>query len=358
MRKQLPMATRRLGGGANAQAPPTPKLMEARALVLKKLYDLQKARSEESEDIAVPTPPPPPQPKDFEKETFEGWLGVTEVLYGVKESLDSMRGPMASVVRKGLAALEDHMTRLACVHYAAVGEVEALGKKVGSMESDIDDIKKVLNINKAQGAIDKPYEQSPHYITHCNKVAVCDTQVKLPGLDLGVEIKEGHDQKDLMVKVRAKLAEQGNGVELKDDQKVTLLKKATKFNTKSKRHTIPVLIHAKSRDNRIKMEHSIKAAKKLTASYHWPKEVSDKVKVMREQLEKYEEKENGIVKFSLQGKQIRIRPTEDGRFLVIHYRDGVGCPWISLDSVRTPISEKMAADAKTSQPCKSKYFSF
>ena len=250
------------------------------------------------------------------------------------------------------------MTRLACVQYAAVGEVANLSSELVTMKGDIDGIKQVLKINEDQGALNKPYEESPNYTAHCDKVVECDTQVKLPGVDLGIEIKEGHDQKDLMKKVRDKLAEKGNGIELKENQNVTLLKKTTKFNTKIRKHTIPVLIHAKSRDNRIKLEHSIKAAKKYSTSYHWPKEVSDKVKVMREQIEKYERTEPDGTVFSLQGKQIRIRPTENGRHLLIHYRDGVGCPWVTLDSVKTPISEEMARKANTTQPCKSTYFSF
>ena len=153
------------------------------------------------------------------------------------------------------------------------------------------------------------------------------------------------------------MSEPGTGVDI-SNLKVTLLKKATKFNRTHNKHTIPVLIHTKSRENRINMEQSIKAAKKLSSSYHWPKDVSDKVKVMREKIEKYEKTQPDGTKFSMAGKQLRIRPTEDGKYILIHYRNAAGCPWIALDSVRTPISEKMMADANTPQTCVSDYFSF
>ena len=356
-----------------------PRLFESRQRILDRIHSLRQDEAEKkgAGRSSVPTPPPP-KPEDFEQLTYDSFLAMTDILFATKDRLTEIKGPLAQVVKKGLEAMEDKLSTIAGVTYAAIGEigdqgdeilrlrskvkdqeaeVATLKGEVNVLQKDMSDVKAILKVSKDHGEIEKPFEQSPTYIAHCGKVATCDTQVKIPGLDMGQEYKLGHDERDLLDKVRAKLSEPGNGVDI-SNLKVSLLKKATKYNATHNKHTIPVIIHAKSRENRINMEQSIKGAKKLSTSYHWPKDVSDKVKVMREKLEKYEKTKDDGTKFSLVGKQLRIRPTEDGKFILIHYRNAVGCPWISLDSVKTPISEKMMADSNVPQTCESDYFSF
>ena len=368
------------GPGEGEGNPKTnPRLFESRQRILDRIFALKQDEAEKkgAGRSSVPAPPPP-KPEDFEQITFDSFLSMTDILFSTKEKLKEIKGPLAQVAKKGFETMEENLSLLAGVTYAAIGEVgdqgdeilrlrskikdqeselSTLRTEVDGLKKDMSDVKAILKVSKDHGETQKPFEQSPTYIAHCGKVVTCDTQVKIPSLDMGKEFKLGHDERDLLDNVRAKLSEPGTGVDI-SNLKVTLLKKATKYNRTHNKHTIPVLIHAKTKENRINMEQSIKAAKKLSSSYHWPKDVSDKVKVMREKLEKYEKVKDDGSKFTLAGKQLRIRPTEDGKYILIHYRNAAGCPWISLDSVKTPISEKMMADANTPQTCVSDYFSF
>ena len=306
-----------------------PRLYESRKRIMDRILSLKQDEAEKKGVGRSSVPiPPPPKPEDFEQLTYDSFITMTDILFNTKAKLTEIKGPLAQVAKKGLEALEDKLSLVAGVAYAAIGELGDQGdeilmlrskvkdqeaelvqltSEVGGLKKDMTEVRAILKVSKDHGEIEKPYEQSPPYLAHCAKVATCDTQVKIPGLDLGAEYKEGHNERDLLDKVRAKLSEPGTGVDI-SNLKVTLLKKATKFNRTYNKHTIPVLIHTKSRENRINMEQSIKAAKKLSSSYHWPKDVSDKVKVMREKLEKYEKTQPDGTKFSLLGKQLRICP--------------------------------------------------
>ena len=70
------------GGASSSQR--TPRLFTAKEKVLKKLYDLKfnRAKKEGTEDRIAP--PPTIKPKDFEKVTFDSFIGLTEQLFLLK----------------------------------------------------------------------------------------------------------------------------------------------------------------------------------------------------------------------------------------------------------------------------------
>ena len=266
---------------------------------------------------------------------------------------------------RALDAFEDHLTELAGVTFGSICEIaevrgdlkttrdelDALKDEVNAIKGvrqEVTAIKATVDKSKAQGDLAKEFTKSRNYTDLAKEVVKCDTQVKIPNLPMGESLKN-LDEKALVAKVRAKLEVPGSGADIKG-LKVTLLKKETKFNDTTQEHTLPVLIHAGSRDNRIKLENKIREAKTLSTSYHWPKVVSDNIKEMRKQLAKYSTRE-----LSLTGKQIRIRPSNDGFYLTISYREGKG-KWTVLDTVKIPVSKDMLQGTDAQQPCVSDYF--
>ena len=360
------------GGASSSQR--TPRLFTAKEKVLKKLYDLKfnRAKKEGTEDRIAP--PPTIKPKDFEKVTFDSFIGLTEQLFLLKEELDSASktrqgGGKVSTEKKMVEIMEDHLTNLAMVVYDAIGEVGGLSnalkgtkeeledtkQQLGAVRKDVDKIKGVLDLGEARGSIGKPFEDTPVYKEVTDQVARCDKDVKITNFDVGEEITAAQGG-DVVKKVREKLEKENNGVDIKG-LKVTLLKKTTKVT--NGKHTLPILIHTESRKKRIDMEFAIKNAKKLSTSYHWPKNTSDQVKDIREQVSKYKSTtldSEGNPTLDMEGKHLRIRPTENGSHLQIHYRLGFKKPWILLDTVRTPAPKHVLSKAKAEQPCTSEYF--
>ena len=211
--------------------------------------------------------------------------------------------------------------------------------------SEVVRLHKVIETGRTAGNIPLEIEDTPVYKDIVKETAESNYVVKIPNMIMGGKVTG--TMANMVTKVRDKL----NRARI-DTRGVTItpLNHAT-VKDKKDRDVVPVLlkVDSKRRDHREHLNRKLKMAKFHT-SFHWPREINDEIKNMREQLDGYKDNDMEM------GRQVMVRPSLTGRSLVISHRNNFKTDFKFLTTVKTPAPASLVEKTNMEQPCKSKYF--
>ena len=275
-------------------------------------------------------------------DTMGAWGHVTGAMESIHVELNKLKsdgnGDIVKEVCKGFSALERHMNTLS-------DKMFNMAEKVDWLLAKDEQVGGFLENNMRGGNLTTQIETSKGYTDLCGEVKNASCITKIFGVDLGEET-EGRDK---IVKKSKKVLEEEKKIHLKGAAIVPLKFKSAVFDRK---HTAPVLIISKDREEKKTLERQAKDRGYRTG-FHWPKNIVPLITKMREQLEEF--KSDNL---DLTDKHILIRPNMTGNSLSILYRpkEKIKDFWTHLESVKVPADDKLVR-LFNAQPCQSKYFS-
>lgn len=289
---------------------------------------------------------PPPlgkntDPGTYTSRAFDHWQLVTDVLD--KANAEFQKDHPQLAIFEGIRSV---LNSAASLQFDMAKRLDDLGEKGVAQRDVIDRHAEVLERNCAGGNIVNTVEKSSAYDKSCTELKESGNLCKVFELDFGSNFNSTTE----IVKKAKEILENTVGLksELKDAQIFPLGKKTTEKNDK---HSVPILIKLKNKDNRDRVEKLVKGAGYQTA-FHWPKNIMQHITCMRNQLKTFKND-----KLDLSDKQIMIRPSfTTGRKLNIHYRKKDEKKWTLLESVLTPADDALVRQFKGEQVCKSEFF--
>lgn len=272
---------------------------------------------------------------------FEHWSLVTNVMEKA-ELVFNKEHPNHDIFESVRTVLNS----AASLQFDMAARLDCLVQKGEEQDSVIEKHTKVIDKNCAGGNIVTSVEKSSAYEQSCNDLKESGKLCKILDMDLGGNITE---PAEISKKAREILNERDNVKSLLKNAQIVSLSKTTV--EKNDKHTAPVLLKLKSKDDKDAIEKELRVAGFSTA-FHWPKNLMKNITCMRNQLKTFQN-EN----IDLNGKQIMIRPSfETGKKINIHYRKVGQKKWTFLEAVKTPVHDSLLSEFKGEQICKSDYF--
>ncbi len=273
---------------------------------------------------------------------FEHWSLVTKVMENA-ETVFNKEHPNHDLFE----SIRTVLNSAASLQFDMAENLDSLVQKGLEQENVIDKHSEVIDRNCAGGNIVTSVEKSSAYEQSCIDLKESGKLCKI--LDFNLE-EESSAPAEISKKARDILNKKDKVKTLLKDAQIISLGKSTVL--KNDKHTVPLLIKLKSKDNRDIMDRELKNAGFSTA-FHWPKTLMKSITCMRNQLKTFKNEE-----LDLNGKQIMIRPAyETGRKINIHYRQENEKKWTFLEAVKTPVHDNLLSEFKGGeQICKSDYF--
>ena len=243
-------------------------------------------------------------------------------------------------VEKGIATLAE----LLLIAFTALDTV------VPSVNNNFDMVQK----NVISGNLTTTLDKSDKYNKTCNDLTRADVETKVIEMDY----KQPMTSKDGIMKKAKEMM--GTTKFLKNSLKrahVEPLGRETKPSKKVRDqagnliNTVPVIITSKNKDEKINLERALKK-KGFTCAFHWPSEIVEPMKHIRETYQKF-----SSPNLDLTDKYLLIRPnTDTGKSINIFYRSKEkGSKFQYLETIRTPASYDLCTSLNEAQPTKSKF---
>ena len=291
----------------------------------------------------------------FENLAWEYWDALNNTMTKINADLsqhcstingkETTNAKFLNPIKKGFKTLESNLNDVSCLLFSLTKELDTLSNKVNNVES-------IVNKNRATGDLVSKIQDSAAYKNICSDLQNSDLQTKIYNFDLGKQV-EGH--REVSQAVRTSLSNST----LSDSTKkasVTILSKSTKFV--NGKHAVPILLKCNSKIDQISLEKNVRD-KGYNTAFHWPKELIEPVKKIREQLVSYKSEVDNI---DMTKCHILIRPNfETGKSLQILYRlsdQTTDRRWKTWFSCPTPAPISLAKKFGNEQPAnKSKFFS-
>ena len=307
---------------------------------------LSKRARSESSDRAMDTranicPEDKPNHGVYVGRAFEHWTLVTNVMEKA-DLVFNKDHPNHDLFN----SVKTILNSAASLQFDMAEKLDCLVQRGDIQDSLIDKHSKVIDRNCAGGNIVTSVEKSSAYEQSCLDLKESGKQCKILDLDLGKKIT---DPAEISKRAREILREKDDIKMILKDVQIVSLGKTTVL--KDDKHSAPLLIKLKSKDNKDAMEKALRKSGFSTA-FHWPKNLIKSITCMRNQLSTFKN-----TNIDLNGKQIMIRPAyETGKKINIHYRDVGEKKWTFLEAVKTPVHDSLLSEFKGEQICKSDYF--
>ncbi len=247
-------------------------------------------------------------------------------------------------IKKGFKSLETHLTDVSSLLFTMSKELDTLTKKVTEVETTV-------NKNKATGDLVSKIQDAAAYKKICSELQNSDLQTKIYNFGLGKSV-EGH--REVTNEVKTTLGNSSLSAITKSAT-VTILSKSTKYINGI--HSVPILLKCKTKNDQIDLEKNVRQQGYNTA-FHWPKELIEPVKNIRDQLITFKSEVDNI---DMTNSHILIRPNfETGRSLQILTRPSdpnSDRRWKTWFTCPTPAPLELAKNFGNEQPAnKTKFF--